>query len=66
MSGRKYKASTRFFYLLFEHTSPIEPMLKKCAISNDIVTVLKCVESTLADINCYCKMTSVMALVSVM
>ena len=47
----------------FLHTSPIEPMLKKCFISNDIVTVLKaCGKHTLCDVNCYCKMTSVVAL----
>ena len=38
-------------------------MLKKRVISNDIVTVLKaCGKRVLADISCYCKMTSVLAL----
>ena len=38
-------------------------MLKKCDISNDIVTVLKAhAKRALADFNCYCKMTSVVAL----
>ena len=38
-------------------------MLKKRAISDDIVTVLKaCGKRALADVNCYCKMTSVGAL----
>ena len=42
-------------------------MLKKRVISNDIVTVLKATEKrTLADVNCYYKMTSVMALDGVM
>ena len=43
----------------------IEPMLNKCyiCISNDIVTVLKARgKRTRADVNCYCKMTSVVAL----
>ena len=47
----------------FKHTSPIGLMLKKGVISNDIVTVLKaCGKRALADINCYCKMSSVVAL----
>ena len=38
-------------------------MLKKSAISNDIVIVLKARgKPALADINCNCKMTSVVAL----
>ena len=38
-------------------------MLKKPVISNDIVTVLKaCGKGALADVNCYCKMTSVVVL----
>ena len=38
-------------------------MLKKHVISYNIVTVLKAsVKGTLADVNCYCKMTSVVAL----
>ena len=38
-------------------------MLKRCVISNDIVTVLKVhAKRALADINCYCKMTSIVAL----
>ena len=38
-------------------------MLKKRVISNDIVTVLKARgKRALADVNCYCKMTSVAAL----
>ena len=42
---------------------PIEPVLKKRVISNEIVTVLKAREKhALADVNCYCKMTSVVAL----
>ena len=41
----------------------MEPMLNERIISNDIVKVLKvCGKRGLADINCYCKMTSVMAL----
>ena len=45
------------------HTWPIEPMLKKHDISNNIVTVLKaCVKRALADVNCYCKITSICAL----
>ena len=52
---------------LFLHTSPIEPMLKKRAISNDIVTGRKAHgKCALADVNCHCKMTSVMALDGVM
>ena len=47
----------------FLHTLPIEPMLKTCVISNDNVTVLKaCGKRALADVNCYCKMTSVVML----
>ena len=42
---------------------PIEPMLKKRVISNNNVTVLKGQgKGTLAEVNCYCKITSVMAL----
>ena len=42
-------------------------MLKKRVISNDIVTVLKaCGKRALADVNCYCKMTLVMAIDGVM
>ena len=38
-------------------------MLKKRVISNDIVTVLNARgKRTLADVNCYCKMMSVVAL----
>ena len=38
-------------------------MLIKCAISNDFVTVLEARgKSTLYDIKCYCKMTSILAL----
>ena len=38
-------------------------MLKRCVISNDTVTVFKaCGKHALADLNCYCKMTSVVAL----
>ena len=44
----------------------MEPMLKKCDISNDKVTVLKALgKCALADVNCYCKMTSVVTLDSV-
>ena len=40
--------------------NPIEPMLKKRAISNDIVTVSEARgKRALADVNCYCKMASV-------
>ena len=43
------------------------PNAKKCVISNDIVTVLKvCGKRTVADINCYCKMMSIVALDGVM
>ena len=39
---------------------------KKRDISNNIVTVLKaCGKPTLADVNCYCKMTLVLVLDSV-
>ena len=39
---------------------------KKHVLSNDIVTVLKaCGKRALADVNCYCKMMSVMVLDSV-
>ena len=42
-------------------------MLKECFISNDIVTVTKaCGKHALADVNCYCKMTSIMVLDDVM
>ena len=52
-----------YYCRIFLHTSPIEPMLKKRDISNNIVKALKAHgKPTLADINCYCKMTSVMAL----
>ena len=38
-------------------------MLKKRVISNGIVTVWKaCEKRALADLNCYCKMTSVVSL----
>ena len=38
-------------------------MLKKCVISNNILTVLKLHgKSALADVNCYCKMISVVVL----
>ena len=48
---------------MYHYTPTIEPMLKKHDISNDIVTVLKAHgKPVLAEVNCYCKMTSVMAL----
>ena len=38
-------------------------MLNKSVISNDTVTVFKaCAKRTLADVNCYCKMMTVVAL----
>ena len=40
---------------------------KKCVMSNNYVTVLKVPgKRVLADVNCYCKMTSLMALDGVM
>ena len=47
----------------YSYTPDTEPMLKKSDISNNIVKALKAHgKRELADINCYCKMTSVVVL----
>ena len=52
-----------YYCRIFLHTSPTEPMLKKHDISNNIVKALKAHgKRALVDINCYCKMMSVVAL----
>ena len=46
-------------YRLFEHTSPIEPMIKNRVISNNNSQFWK---RALADVSCHCKNDAVMAL----